>query len=171
MRNFAILKLIKPYIALTFVITLGACNLSQGHFLGLGGNVSPTQNVVAIESALNATEVQVARQVVPTITGTGYATISAQPAHNINQKRLMAIRVARLDAMRDLTEQVHGLSLGGQTTVVDAILQNDTTRASVQGTIRGARTLRINPVGSDTYEVVLELDRDMIGHILQSARQ
>ena len=82
----------------------------------------------------------------------------------------MAIRVARLDAMRELTEQVHGLSLSGQTTVVDAVLQNDTTRATVQGTIRGARTVRINPVGSDTYEVVLELDRDMIARIMQAVR-
>ncbi|WP_424178238.1 LPP20 family lipoprotein [Yoonia sp. TsM2_T14_4] len=82
----------------------------------------------------------------------------------------MAIRVARLDAMRDLTEQVHGLRLSAQTTVVDAVLQNDTTRASVDGTIRGARTVRINPVGRDTYEVVLELDRDMIARIMMAVR-
>ena len=27
----------------------------------------------------------------------------------------------------------------------------------VQGTIRGARTVRINPTGDDTYETVLEV--------------
>ena len=54
--------------------------------------------------------------------------------------------------------------------MIDAIIQNDTLRATVEGTIRGARTVRINPVGSDTYEVVLELDRDMIAHIMKAAR-
>ncbi|MDE0970102.1 MAG: LPP20 family lipoprotein [Octadecabacter sp.] len=170
MRNFTTLKLIKSYTALTFVVTLGACSLNLDPFPDINANMSATQNAVAIEAALDSTDLDVARQVVPTITGTGYATISAQPARNINQKRLMAIRVARLDAMRELTEQVHGLSLSGQTTVVDAVLQNDTTRATVQGTIRGARTVRINPVGSDTYEVVLELDRDMIARIMQAVR-
>jgi hypothetical protein len=82
----------------------------------------------------------------------------------------MAIRAARLEAMRDITEQVHGLRLNSQTTMIDSIVQNDTTRASVAGTIRGARTLRINPVGRDTYEVALELDRDMISRIIAAAR-
>ena len=39
-------------------------------------------------------------------------------------------------------------------------IQNDTFRGVVSGTIRGARTVRINPTGSDTYEIVLEIDRD-----------
>jgi hypothetical protein len=72
--------------------------------------------------------------------------------------------------MRELTEQVYGLRINSRTTVIDAVLQNDTTRASVDGTVRGARTLRINPVGSDTYEVVLELDRDMVARILKAVR-
>ena len=33
---------------------------------------------------------------------------------------------------------------------------NDTFRGIVSGTIRGARTVRINPNGGDTYEVVLK---------------
>ena len=35
----------------------------------------------------------------------------------------------------------------------------------------GARTVRINPTGADTYEVVLEIDRETIGYLLQTARQ
>jgi hypothetical protein len=30
--------------------------------------------------------------------------------------------------------------------------------------------VRINPVGRDTYEVVLELDRDMIARIMMAVR-
>ena len=128
-------------------------------------------DVAQIEAALNVTGASAtAASQVPTISGMGYAVISSQPASNPNQKRLMAIRAARLEATRDLTEQIHGLKINARTTMIDAIIQNDTLRATVEGTIRGARTVRINPVGSDTYEVVLELDRDMIAHMMKAAR-
>lgn len=170
MRDFALTDLIKTCSAFAIVVALGACSMKLDASTKAGGLSPAAQEVVAIENALKATDAAVAKQVVPPIIGTGYATISAQPARNINQQRLMAIRVARLDAMRDITEQVHGLRLSAQTTVVDAVLQNDTTRASVDGTIRGARTVRINPVGRDTYEVVMELDRDMIARIMRAVR-
>ena len=87
-----------------------------------------------------------------------------------NQKRLMAIRSARMAAMRDLAEQIHGLKVEGNTTVIDLMVQNDTFRGIVSGTIRGARTVRINPTGSDTYEVLLEIDKDTLSYLLRQAR-
>ena len=107
----------------------------------------------------------------PTLTATGYAVVSTQPGQNVEQKRLMAIRAARMAAMRELAEQIHGLKVDSNTTVIDLMVQNDTFRGVVSGTIRGARTVRINPTGSDTYEVVLEIDREMIGYLLSTARQ
>ena len=82
----------------------------------------------------------------------------------------MAIRAARLEATRDLTEQIHGLKVNSRTKMIDAIIQNDRLRAVIESTIRGARTVRTQPVGSDTYEVVLELDQDMIAQIMEAAR-
>jgi hypothetical protein len=49
------------------------------------------------------------------------------------------------------------------------MVQNDTFRGVVTGIIRGARTVRINPTGSDTYEIVLEIDRDVIARLIQAA--
>jgi hypothetical protein len=83
----------------------------------------------------------------------------------------MAIRSARMAAMRDLAEQIHGLKVDSSTTVIDLVVQNDTFRGVVNGTIRGARTVRINPTGSDTYEVVLEIDRETISYLLTTARK
>ena len=108
---------------------------------------------------------------IPTITAVGYAVVSTQPGKNIAQKRLMAIRAARMAAMRDLAEQIHGLQVDSNTTVVDLMVQNDTFRGVVTGTIRGARTVRINPTGADTYEIVLEIDREMMTYLLSVARQ
>ena len=45
-------------------------------------------------------------------------------------------------AMRDLAEQIHGLQVDSNTTVIDLVVQNDTFRGVVAGTIRGARTVR-----------------------------
>ena len=107
---------------------------------------------------------------VPTISAMGYAVVSSQPGRSANQKRLMAIRSARMAAMRDLAEQIHGLKVEGNTTVIDLMVQNDTFRGIVAGTIRGARTVRINPTGSDTYEVLLEIDKDTLSYLLRQAR-
>ena len=49
----------------------------------------------------------------------------------------MAIRSARMAAMRDLAEQIHGLQVDSSTTVIDLMVQNDTFRGVVSGTIRG----------------------------------
>ena len=44
---------------------------------------------------------------IPTITAVGYAVVSTQPGKNVAQKRLMAIRAARMAAMRELAEQIY----------------------------------------------------------------
>ena len=93
-------------------------------------------------------------QTIPTLTAVGYAVVSTQPGKSDAQRRLMAIRAARMAAIRELAEQIHGLQVDSNTTVVDLMVQNDTFRGVVTGIIRGARTVRINPTGSDTYEIV-----------------
>jgi len=104
------------------------------------------------------------------VTGLGMAQISRQPGSSINEKRLLAIRAARLEALRDLTEQVHGISLTSETTLRDTVVRNDSLRGLVEGEIRGARTERITPRGSDSYEVVLTLDPDVVAYIARAAR-
>jgi outer membrane protein FlgP len=124
------------------------------------------QDVIkATEEILNASV-----EKIPTITAVGYAVVSTQPGKNVAQKRLMAIRAARMGAMRELAEQIHGLKIDSRTTVIDLVTQNDTFRAMVQGTIRGAKTVRINPTGDDTYETVLEIDREIMLLLLREAR-
>ena len=51
---------------------------------------------------------------------------------------------------------------------IDLMVQNDTFRGIVSGTIRGARTVRINPNGGDTYEVVLEIDTETLEIVLNT---
>ncbi|MEK9848284.1 MAG: LPP20 family lipoprotein [Rhodospirillaceae bacterium] len=106
---------------------------------------------------------------IPTITAVGYAAMSTQPSKNKSERRLMAIRAARILAMRQLTEQVHGIKIDGDATVLDAVVQSDTVRTRVSGIIRGARTTRVSPVGTDNYEVAMELDRSTLRNIVEEA--
>ncbi|XDZ64913.1 LPP20 family lipoprotein [Alphaproteobacteria bacterium LSUCC0684] len=167
----------KPLLMLPVVALLGACQvpvvLTDGKSLtnapGAGMTdleLSQAESLKAVSEVLDAKA-----EAIPTLNAVGYAVVSSQPGRSEAQKRLMAIRAARMAAMRDLAEQIHGLKVDSSTTVIDLMVQNDTFRGIVTGTIRGARTVRINPTGADTYEIVLEIDREMIAYLMDSARQ
>jgi hypothetical protein len=94
------------------------------------------------------------------IISTGYANISAQKSQNQAQRRLMAIRASKLDAYRNLTEQVYGQNLNSSTTVEDMVVLSDTMRAHVEGVVYGAKVVSISPIGDDSYETKLELEKD-----------
>ncbi len=170
------MRWLKPaMVGIVVTTALAGCQISNFD-LGALGTASTasiqSDDVKSIKSAVQATAAisQPTIKAVPTITGMGYASVSSQPAKSVNQRRLMAIRAARLEAMRNLTEQVHGIKINSRTTIIDAIVQNDSLRATVDGLIVGAKTVRINPVGADTYEVVLELDQALINTIMKAAR-
>jgi hypothetical protein len=127
---------------------------------------TPTSSLNSVREIFDANS-----ENIPTLTAVGYAVVSSQPGQSDAQRRLMAIRSARMAAMRDLAEQIHGLQVDSSTTVIDLMVQNDTFRGIVSGTIRGARTVRINPTGSDTYEIVLEIDREMINYLIDTGRR
>jgi hypothetical protein len=97
-----------------------------------------------------------------TFVATGYAVISVQNHKNPAQQRLLAIRASKLDAYRSLTEQVYGQQLDANTTVADMTVLNDTFRTRVEGVIYGANLVSITPVGEDTYETTLSLDRAVV---------
>jgi len=94
------------------------------------------------------------------IISTGYANISTQKSKNPAQRRLMAIRASKLDAYRSLAEQIYGQQINASTTVEDMIIANDTMRAHVAGIVYGAKVVSINPIGDDSYETKLELEKD-----------
>ena len=100
-----------------------------------------------------------------TLTATGYAVISIQNHRNPAQQRLLAIRASKLDAYRALTEQVYGQQLDASTTVADMTVMSDTFRARVEGVIYGAVLVSITPVGDDTYETTMSLDRNVVSDL------
>ena len=146
-------------------------NLASSEFLGSHKFSSEkvtteSDGIVALKEVFDSSV-----EKIPTLSAVGYAVVSSQPGKTDAQKRLMAIRSARMAALRELAEQIHGIQIDSNTTVIDLMVQNDTFRAVVKGLIRGAKTVRINPTGNDTYETVLEIDRDMMIMMLRNAKR
>ena len=135
-------------------ILLGAASL----LLALGGcQQLPTTSAQDAAPAMNPLVERI-----DNLTATGYAVISVQNHRNPSQQRLMAIRASKLDAYRSLTEQIYGLQLDASATVADMVVTSDSFRSKVQGVVYGATLVSITPVGEDTYETTLAIDKSIV---------
>jgi hypothetical protein len=135
-------------------------------FSGCANNPpAPVQAKLDDSPALSATMITPMTEKRETLVATGYAVISIQNHRNPSQQRLLAIRASKLDAYRALTEQVYGQQLDANTTVADMTVMSDTFRARVEGVIYGAVLVSITPVGDDTYETTLSLDRYVVNDL------
>jgi hypothetical protein len=60
------------------------------------------------------------------------------------QKRILALRAAKVMALREVAEVVDGVAVSGETRVVDAAAQSDVVRTTVQGLVKGAQVVNEN---------------------------
>jgi hypothetical protein len=81
------------------------------------------------------------------------------------QQRLLAIRAAKIDAYRNLAEQIYGMRLDSSTSIADMAVTSDRFRARVEGVIFGAVLSNITPTNNETYEVTLTLDSSVVNDI------
>jgi hypothetical protein len=98
----------------------------------------------------------------PVLNAVGYAPIDAQLGLDVSSKRLQAMKASKLDAYRELAEQVYGQKVDGQQSLANLVLTNNQLQTSVEGVIRGARVIKTYPVGDDTYATELELDMAVV---------
>jgi hypothetical protein len=149
------------YAVLSGAILLSACQ-TQPLSTSAAPVASAPANAAAPAPAPAASMIAPMVEKRETFVATGYAVISVQNHKNPAQQRLLAIRASKLDAYRSLTEQVYGQQLDASTTVADMTVMNDTFRTRVEGVIYGAQLVSITPVGEDTYETTLSLDRNVV---------
>lgn len=119
-------------------------------------NQSSTQQTVIVQQS-PPTPVVVRPQPIK-ITATGQGSMGSYGQHNAGQQKLMAIRAAKLDAYRNLAEQVYGFQISGSTTVNAFVSQNDSIRAYVEAFVRGARIVDITSSMDGIYEATVELE-------------
>lgn len=92
------------------------------------------------------------------VSAVGYGTASAQEGYSDSQRRLLAMRASKLDAYRNLAEQVYGLRINGHTAVSAMVVENDRYRGYVEATVRGGRVVSVTPLEEATYETLVELE-------------
>lgn len=101
----------------------------------------------------------------PVLTAVGYAPVERQRGENRQERVLQAMRASRLEAYRELAEQVQGVHLSSDSRIVDMMLDNDQFRSQVSGVIRGAEVIRSYPVGDDYYATELRLDFEQVHNL------
>tara|TARA_Y100001978_G_scaffold198701_1_gene211606 strand:+ start:501 stop:1091 length:591 start_codon:yes stop_codon:yes gene_type:complete len=159
-------------------VGLGAC-APNGQFMNplTVSDATPAPHLDSKHSLKSSSALLAERRVaetskyyVPSVTAVGFSSIAIQPSKSLNQRRLMAIRAAKLDAYRNLTEQLHGIYIQGETTIGEAILTSDKLGAALRGTVIGARTVKIEPTGSDTYQVELAVSQAHVDRLIRAYR-
>lgn len=58
------------------------------------------------------------------------------------QKRILALRAAKVVALREVAEIIDGVSVSGETTVYNAATESDVVRTTVHGLIKGAQVIK-----------------------------
>ena len=177
--DMSVRKKINFYSVLVMgTLGLGAC-APNGQFVNpltvADGTPAPhldsKQSLNSSSALLNERRVaETSKYYVPSVTAVGFSSIAIQPSKSLNQRRLMAIRAAKLDAYRNLTEQLHGIYIQGETTIGEAVLTSDKLGAALRGTVIGARTVKIDPTGTDTYQVELAVSQAHVDRLIRAYR-
>lgn len=110
--------------------------------------------------------VPVAQPVIVTLNATGYGAVNTAACNgecdrvSPAQRKLLAMRAARLDAYRAMAEQVYGLRIEGGSTVGSLALKDDSFKVYIDAFIRGARVTNNVQREDGTYETTVEMDFD-----------
>lgn len=91
-------------------------------------------------------------------TSVGYAPISTQQGDNFDLQLLNAIKASKLEAYKELAEQIYGVLITAKNSVRSAHLTEDQIQSHVKGVVRGAQVLKSYHEG-DVYitEMVLNM--------------
>lgn len=107
-----------------------------------------------------------ARPAIVTLNATGYGAVNMASCEgqcdrvSPAQRKLLAMRAARLDAYRAMAEQVYGLRVEGGSTVGSLALKDDSFKVYIDAFIRGARVTKVAQRDDGTYETTVEMDFD-----------
>ncbi|MCP4323030.1 MAG: flagellar biosynthesis protein FlgP [Psychromonas sp.] len=92
-----------------------------------------------------------------TFTSVGYASIEAQSGESFDQKILKAIKASKLEAYKEMAEQIYGVLITAVDSAESSVLLGDRVESQVKGLVRGARVLKSYHEGG-IYITELELD-------------
>ena len=154
------MRIFRLIAALALVTSMSACQSTGSYSIDADGGTVDNDNVAG--SSYSAVPAGGSGGHLSELTATGYASIDDQPGDSAAQRRLMAIRVAKLDAYRVLAAQVYGQYIDASTSIGDMVMADEHLEARVRGVIYDAKLERITPLGTTTYEVTLSLPKSSV---------
>jgi len=95
----------------------------------------------------------------------GYGVEPKDASLTYAEKSLMARRAAKVDALRNLAEQVKGVRITSDSYVRDFITQSDEMRARLNTFIQGARVVSERQMPDGSYEVEVEAEMEPLRRI------
>ncbi|MBM4192506.1 MAG: hypothetical protein FJ196_05570 [Gammaproteobacteria bacterium] len=101
------------------------------------------------------------------LTAVGFASITAQSGSDAAQRRLQAARAAKLDAYRNLAEQLYGVEFASDSMTNDSRVREDQIRVRISGVIAGAEIIALEPLGNDSYQATVRLRADKVNALLR----
>ncbi len=102
----------------------------------------------------------------PILRASGYAVLSKQKGATSTEKQINAMRASKMEAYRELTEQLVGVYVKAKNRNGNTVERSDTLTTEVEGMVHGARVVRQYPIG-DTYVTELELDTKRLYDLYQ----
>ena len=102
----------------------------------------------------------------PVLKAVGYAVIDIQPGPSQSEKMLQAIRASKMDAYRELAEQLNGQQVRAHSSYKDLTQTSNALDVTVAGMVRGGRVVATYPRGN-TYATEMELDTRALYNINQ----
>jgi hypothetical protein len=82
------------------------------------------------------------------------------------EKGLLAKRAGKLDALRNLAEQVYGVRISGESLVRDFVTRSDDIRSRVFSYVQGARVVSEQQQPDGSFQVEVEIDTEPLRGLL-----
>ena len=92
------------------------------------------------------------------IIGIGLAAVREDADTSWAERRVVAVRAAKLDALRSIAEQVNGVKFQSVSQYGMARLGADRFSVSSAGNIRGVKFVRVEPLEEGIYQATAEMD-------------
>ncbi|MCO4787313.1 LPP20 family lipoprotein [Marinomonas atlantica] len=121
------------------------------------GMASVAGNPVAVQQPHDIEIIDVVPREPIVINATGYSSPISNKSMSKSQARLMTMRGSKLDAYRNLSERVYGISLDGTSSLSNMMIEHDQLRTYVNAYLVGAKVISQRELEDGTFETVVEL--------------
>lgn len=131
------------------------CNSTSPCVNGMSSQASSNLSINSSAPSLEIVDIEPREPII--INATGYSAPVTNKSLSKAQARLMSLRGSKLDAYRNLSERVYGISLDGSSSLSNMMAVHDDLRTYVNAYLVGAKVISQRELDDGTFETVVEL--------------